>query len=96
VYPDPYGVTCWDPDNYVDLEILIVNAALFEQITGEPPPPSPVSAAEYSRAGLPWFELYDEEFADIRASERLSRLETVKVKEDSAKPQTIRGIRIRK
>ena len=32
----------------------------FAALTGRAPPPTPIDAATYARAGLPWFDLYDE------------------------------------
>jgi hypothetical protein len=39
--------------------VHIANAELFTEITGKLPPPSPISAQDYSSHGLPWFSLYD-------------------------------------
>ena len=50
----------------------IANAELFTQITGMAPPPSPISAQDYSRAGLPWFDLYDADQAYLEGSAPLT------------------------
>ena len=39
-------------------------------ITGEVPPPTPVDRDTYVRHGLPWFDYYDADHADLAASER--------------------------
>jgi len=33
---------------------------VWRSITGTEPPTTPLTAAEYTRAGLPWFDYYDE------------------------------------
>ena len=60
IYPDPYGLDTWDLAMSTRVFVHIVNSEMWRDITGEAPPPSPVSARTYSDAGLPWFKLYDE------------------------------------
>lgn len=74
VYPDPDGVHVWDERNSAEFRIRIVNSTAFREITGEAPPPSPVSAEDYVRWGLPWFRIYDEELADLRAAPAMKRV----------------------
>ncbi|HYR08891.1 MAG TPA: hypothetical protein VEQ60_14015 [Longimicrobium sp.] len=69
VYPDPYGADTWDPDAAATLWVHLLNAELFQAVTGRPPPPSPVSARTYTEHGLPWFELADEGADDLGGSE---------------------------
>ena len=61
IYPDPYGIATWDPDNREELFVHIVNSEQYQAITGEEPPPSPIDARTYTAYGFPWFALYDEE-----------------------------------
>jgi hypothetical protein len=61
IYDDPHGIECWDPENTLRVCVHIVNTELWREITGERPPETPVTAREYSRHNLPWFELYDEQ-----------------------------------
>jgi hypothetical protein len=78
IYPDPYGIDTWDPAQRASAFIHLLTAAEFEAVTGEAPPPTPVDAAAYAAAGLPWFELYDEEKADLAPAEILARIKTVR------------------
>ena len=78
VYPDPYGSDVWDEDGALRCFVHIVNSELYREITGEAPPPSPVTAREYARRGLPWFELYDECRASLPAESALSTVKSVK------------------
>ena len=38
----------------------IINSRQWRAITGELPPTSPPTAAQYAEAGLPWFDYYSE------------------------------------
>lgn len=67
-YPDPHGIDTWDDENYGRVFVHLVNSAMWREITGEEPPPTPVTAKSYSDAGYPWSRLYDEEKADVAAS----------------------------
>jgi len=50
----------------------------WREITGEEPPPTPVSAATYAEHGLPWFSLYDEGRGDLTPSEKLKGVRSVR------------------
>ncbi|HSF32272.1 MAG TPA: hypothetical protein VLK82_17595 [Candidatus Tectomicrobia bacterium] len=77
VYPDPYGVGTWDPEDYGRIFVHILNSAQFREVTGVEAPPTPIDATTYTTHGLPWFDLYDEAKADIPPSERLAQARTV-------------------
>lgn len=68
VYPDPYGLDVWDEARSGRVFVHIANSEAWWETTGEAPPPTPVSAATYTAAGLPWFDLYDDEKADLAPS----------------------------
>ena len=59
IYPDPHGFDTWDAANSGQARVYLVPSADYAQITGEAPPPTPVSAASYQQAGLPWLSEYD-------------------------------------
>jgi hypothetical protein len=54
IYPDSHGMDTWDADNPAQVRVYLVNSAVYQQITGEAPPPTPVSAESYRQAGLTW------------------------------------------
>lgn len=81
IYPDPYGIEAWDPANYAELEVYILNSAQFEALTGEPPPPTPVSPQTYQEYRLPWFDLYDDEMTSLASSEKLTGIQSVREKD---------------
>lgn len=77
IYPDPHGLDTWDEGNYGRVFVHIVNSVMWREITGEAPPPTPVSAQSYSQAGYPWFKLYDEDAPDVAPSSVLQAVKSV-------------------
>jgi hypothetical protein len=78
IYPDEYGIDTWDPTNRGELFVHIVNSEQYQALTGEAPPPSPISAQTYTDWGLPWFALYDERKGAVPAAEPLSGVKSVR------------------
>jgi hypothetical protein len=78
IYPDPHGIGTWDPERTARVFVHIVNSELFREITGEPPPPSPITAREYTRNGLPWFDLYDDALGALDPQGKLAGVRSVK------------------
>jgi hypothetical protein len=74
LYPDPYGLGTWDGDASAHVRIELVPAAEWEALTGEPPPPSPITRELYDRLGIPWFRLRDEEAGDLPAARPFDNL----------------------
>ncbi len=65
LYPDPHGLGAWDPSNSGRAFVHLVDSMLWREITGENPPATPVTAKSYAKAGLPWFDLYDEQHGTL-------------------------------
>ncbi len=78
VYPDPFGVETWDPDERGCVAVHIVNSEQYRELTGEEPPPTPIDARTYTSMGFPWFDLYDEADGDLRASEALAKVKSIR------------------
>jgi hypothetical protein len=78
IYPDPYGADTWDATHTGRVYVHIVNSMLYEEITGEKPPATPVTARAYAEHGYPWFDLYDEHLGDLDPSETLSGVKSVR------------------
>ena len=74
IYPDPYGIDVWDQQTFGIAFLYLVNSRQYQAITGQPPPPTPISARTYAEHGLPWFRLYDEDPGDLPPAERLRRV----------------------
>jgi hypothetical protein len=64
IHEDPHDFGDWDRTHRGRCFVHLANALVWRAITGAEPPTVPPTAAEYNRAGLPWFEYYD---ADRRA-----------------------------
>lgn len=77
IFPDPHGIETWDEENHGRVFIHILNSEMFREVTGEAPPPTPISAKTYTECGLPWFELYAKDLGDIPAGEELKKVKSV-------------------
>jgi hypothetical protein len=77
IYPDPYGIESWDVSSPTSFRVRIVNTEQWQALTGEEPPPTPIDADAYTRAGLPWFVLYDEEKGDLAPTDRLRSIRPI-------------------
>ena len=86
IYPDPHGTEVWDRDSAVRVRIALLDIREWRAITGEHAPPSPVTVDDYTRAGLPWFELYDDDRADVEAAPALKALPRTGVDEHHIDP----------
>lgn len=78
IYPDPHGIDTWDSESVGRVFVHIVNSELWREITGERAPETPVTAKEYQKHGLPWFELYDEGAAALDGTSALKGVKSVK------------------
>ena len=77
IYKDPHELNSWDTEHGERLFIHLVNSMVWRQITGEEPPSSPRTAAEYTNYGLSWFDYYSEAPA-LEGSKKLDELQTMK------------------
>lgn len=78
VYPDPHGIDTWDRCRTGRVFVHIVNSELWREITGEIAPATPVTAREYAKHGLPWFDTYDEHAATLQPTDTLAGVRSVK------------------
>jgi hypothetical protein len=85
IYPDRFGIETWDQNNFGSVFVHIVNSEQYYKITGAPPPPTPIDAATYVEMELPWFELYDEQEADLEASKKLAAVKSIHEKDQAAR-----------
>ncbi len=74
IYADPYGPRTWDASSATGVFVHLLNSEQYRELTGVDPPPTPVDVEAYIDSGLPWFEIYDEDHADVAAPERLRTL----------------------
>ena len=60
IVADTFPAEDWDTENSIIANVQLINSAVFESLTGMPPPPTPITAATYSKSGFPYFSIYDE------------------------------------
>ena len=78
IYDDPFKLADWDLEHASRCFVHIANSMVWRAITGENPPTVPPTSKEYTNAGLPWFELYDEDSKALQGSLDLAGLKSVK------------------
>ncbi|MEU6524481.1 hypothetical protein ABZ892_17075 [Streptomyces sp. NPDC046924] len=77
VYQDDRPLTDWSERPAGRVFVHLVTPPRWRSITGEAPPPSPVDRAAYTRAGLPWFDYYDQDAQDLEPSDTLRSVKPV-------------------
>ena len=77
VYKDPFDFDDWDTEHSSRCFVHITNSLVWRAITGEQPPTVPLTSKEYTRAGLPWFEYYDDSAVAVDGAEILKKLKSV-------------------
>src|SRR5574337_1007738 len=80
--PQPQSSRCF---------IHVLNSSQWMAATGKAAPGQPPTAADYTKAGLPWFEYYDDKLSVLNGTKKLSELDSVTAKGvklgDKALPQ---------
>jgi hypothetical protein len=77
IYDDTYAFQDWDLSQRSRCYVHLTNSLVWKSITGEAPPTTPPTAAEYTRAGLPWFEYYGEGQSVLKGSSMLAGTKSV-------------------
>ncbi len=77
IYDDPFDFNDWDTENSSRCFVHIANSLVWRQITGSEAPTVPPTSKEYSRAGLPWFDYYDDGASALKGSSILSKLKSI-------------------
>jgi hypothetical protein len=78
IFEDPYGLDAWATSVSSRCFVSIANSLTWATITGEAPPTEPPSAADYTEAGLPWFDYYGGDKTALEGAKRLGTLKSVK------------------
>ena len=78
VYEDPDSFDVWDTRTSSRCFVHIANSLAWGAITGTEPPTRPLSAWQYSRAGLPWFDLYGTDGTALNGAAPFNEVKTVK------------------
>lgn len=77
IYKDQWEPEDWDLNRPSRLWVHLVEAAIWQALTGKPRPQKPPTASEYAACGLPWFEYYRDDMEALSGSESLARLKSV-------------------
>ena len=77
IYEDTEDMAVWDLTNSSRCFIHLCNSAVWREITGTNPPQPPVTAKEYERAGLPWFDYYRDDLAALEGPKTLAGVKSV-------------------
>lgn len=77
VYRDDRPLTAWAEHPAGRVFVHLVTPPEWRRITGEAPPPSPVDRAAYTRAGLPWFDYFDQDAEDLAPADPLGAVKPV-------------------
>ena len=77
VYEDSHGFDAWDTSVRSRCFVHILNSVQFLGVTGGEPPQEPVSAQDYSAAGLPWFEYYGADLDALAGARKLAGMDSV-------------------
>ena len=75
IYDDPYRKKDWDTA-HSRCFVHLTNSLVWRAITGDDPPTVPPTAAEYTSAGLPWFDYYGDAPA-VDGADALAGLDSV-------------------
>ncbi len=77
IYEDPFDFKDWDRSRSSRCFVHISNSLVWRAITGEAPPTVPPTAKDYTSAGLPWFDYYNEGAEALEGSDVLKQLRSV-------------------
>ncbi|ODA69649.1 MULTISPECIES: hypothetical protein [unclassified Streptomyces] len=77
VHQDERPLTDWSEQPSGRVFVHLVTPPEWRRITGGAPPPSPVDRAAYTRAGLPWFDYYDQDAQDLEPAGPLQSVKPV-------------------
>ncbi len=78
IYDDGYDFEDWEVGHFSRCFVHIANSLVWRAITGQAPPTVPPTSREYTQAGLPWFDLYDDHKSAVEGAEVLGGLKSVK------------------
>ena len=77
IYQDHHALEDWDQRHRARCFVQIANAPQWRAITGEAPPTRPPTAADYTRAGLPWFDYYAADVETLGGAQALASVKSV-------------------
>ena len=80
IFEDDYGFDAWDTSVSSRCFVHVLNSIQYLAVCGVEPPDAPPRAADYTDAGLPWFEYYGGDLKALEGSAELAGLDSVAAK----------------
>ena len=77
IYQDQNEFSDWDQTRSRRCFVHLCNFLVWRQITATNPPHPPVTAKEYSKAGIPWFDYYQDNLPALKGSKQLAEVKSV-------------------
>jgi hypothetical protein len=77
IYEDPFDIDDWDLSSVSRCFVHLCNSMVWSSITESEPPHPPPTAKQYTEAGLPWFDYYDDSVAAVAGSTVLAGTKSV-------------------
>ena len=79
IYEDEHGIGAWSrkPSRCF---VHLLNSVAYFAVSGAEPPKKPPTAADYSNAGLPWFDYYDGDKVALDGAKKLAGMQSVAAK----------------
>lgn len=74
---DEYGLDAWDQSARSRCFVHLVNSQTYRAITGQAPPQPPLTATDYAKARMPWFDYYLEPHQSLPGTATLAGLDSV-------------------
>jgi hypothetical protein len=77
IYKDSREFDEWDTGMTSRSFVHLLNALIWREVTGANPPHPPVTAKEYKRAGLPWFDFYRDDLKALDSAKKFAGLKSI-------------------
>ncbi len=74
---DPYDLADWHVAETSRCFVHLANSLMWRSVTGEEAPTVPFTARDYTSAGLPWFDWYDERSRPLQEVGILAKLKSI-------------------
>ncbi|MEK9502724.1 hypothetical protein [Gaopeijia maritima] len=86
IYDDPHAFDVWNTRAGARCFVHIANSLAWRSVPGEEPPTTPLTAREYSDAGMPWFDYYGGDRTALDGAETLAGLNSVRGSSSAIRP----------
>ncbi len=77
IYDDPYDEDDWEMDATSRCFVHLCNSLVWNSITGSHPPHPAPTSKQYTQAGFPWFDYYDESATAVAGAPALAKMKSV-------------------